>query len=68
MNKPYLRTQDAASRLELAATTLEKYRVYGGGPKFLRLSPRRIVYHIDDLDEWARQRTFESTSGYAATA
>jgi hypothetical protein len=38
--------------------------VYGGGPKFLRPSKRKILYRKSDLDVWAAERTFTSTSEY----
>jgi hypothetical protein len=61
----YLQTPQAAARIGLAAGTLEKMRVRGDGPSYLRLSPRRIVYAIDALDAWARSREFNSTSEYS---
>lgn len=61
----YLRTPEAASRIGLAASTLEKMRVRGDGPSYLRLTPRRVVYAVDILDAWARSREFNSTSEYA---
>lgn len=60
----FLQTPDAAARLGFAAGTLEKMRVRGDGPPYLRLSPRRIVYDADKLNSWARGREFTSTSGY----
>jgi hypothetical protein len=66
MSEPtFLQTPEAAARIGLAAGTLEKLRVRGGGPAYLRLSPRRIVYAIDALDSWARSREFTSTKEYA---
>jgi hypothetical protein len=62
----FLQTPDAAARLGFAASTLEKMRLRGDGPPYLRLSPRRIVYDADKLDSWARSREFNSTSEYAA--
>lgn len=64
-NSPYLRTEDAAKRIGLAVGTLEKMRCRGDGPPFLRLSARRVVYAVDALDKWARDREFTSTSEYA---
>jgi hypothetical protein len=61
----FLKTPEAAARIGLAAGTLEKLRVRGGGPAYLRLSPRRIVYAVDALDAWVRSREFTSTSEYA---
>jgi hypothetical protein len=66
-NPSYLLTPDAAKRLGFAPGTLEKMRVRGGGPPYLRLSPRRVVYAVDSLDSWARGREFTSTSEYAPT-
>jgi hypothetical protein len=63
----YLLTPEAARHLGLAAGTLEKMRVRGGGPPYLRLSPRRVVYAVDSLNLWARGREFRSTSEYAPT-
>ena len=64
----YLRTPDAAARIGLAAGTLDKLRVRGGGPSYLRLTPRRVVYAVDVLDQWARARQFNSTSQYPEAA
>jgi hypothetical protein len=63
---PFLHTVDAAARLGFAASTLEKMRVRGNGPPYLRLSPRRVVYNVEKLDAWARGREFTSTSEYGA--
>ncbi|MET3352641.1 UNVERIFIED_ORG: hypothetical protein ABID33_000524 [Xanthobacter viscosus] len=60
----YLPPKDAAQLLGLTESSLAKFRVYGGGPPFLRLSPRRIVYQVRDLREWAAGRKFRSTSEY----
>lgn len=64
----YLLTPDAAARIGLAAGTLEKMRVRGDGPPYLRLSPRRVVYAVNTLDAWVRARQFNSTSEYAPAA
>ena len=64
----YLRTPEAAARIGLAAGTLDKLRVRGDGPSYLRLTPRRVVYAVDMLDAWARARQFNSTSEYSGAA
>jgi len=61
----FLQTPAAAARLGLAASTLEKMRVRGDGPPYLRLSPRRVVYDAEKLVSWARSMEFKSTSEYA---
>ena len=63
----FLKTPEAAKRVGLATSTFEKLRCRGGGPAYLRLSPRRVVYDIAALDAWARSRLFNSTSEYSAT-
>jgi hypothetical protein len=64
----FLQTPEAAARLGLAPGTLDKLRVRGNGPPYLRLMPRRVVYAVDALDNWARSREFNSTSEYASAA
>jgi hypothetical protein len=64
----YVPTPAAAARVGMAASTFEKLRCRGGGPPYLRLTPRRIVYAVDALDAWARARQFNSTSEYPAEA
>ena len=47
-----LRTRPAARYVGLSASTLEKMRLNGGGPKFIRLGGRAIGYDVRDLDDW----------------
>ena len=57
----YLTTDEAAAYLRLSPKTMEKQRVYGGGPRFRKFG-RRVVYAFDDLEAWANARSFEMTS------
>ena len=58
-----MNTAEAAIYVGLAEGTLEKARVYGGGPKFVTLGGTTSVrYLIDDLDEWLEARRHSSTS------
>jgi hypothetical protein len=56
-----LRTPAAAEYLGCAESTLEKKRVSGDGPPFIRLG-RIIVYDSRDLDVWLASRRRCSTS------
>jgi predicted DNA-binding transcriptional regulator AlpA len=47
-----LRTPAAAEYIGLAQSTLEKLRVVGRGPLFIRLGGRAIGYDVRDLDAW----------------
>lgn len=59
---PLLRTPEAARYLSLSPRTLEKLRVTGGGPPYIRLGRRAIVYDPTDLAAWAASRRRRSTS------
>ena len=58
---PFLTTREAARFLKLKPNTLEKMRVYGGGPQY-RKHGRHVRYHIDDLTAWSDMRKKDSTS------
>ncbi len=57
-----LRTKQAARFLGVSPTFLEKARVYGGGPPFVRLGTRAVGYRAEDLEQWLEQRVRRSTS------
>ena len=57
----YLTNEEAAMFLKLSPRTLDKFRVLGGGPKFRKFG-RRVIYALDDLENWANSRICESTS------
>ena len=65
-----LRTPDAADYCGLSPRTLEKLRVLGGGPTFMRLGAggRAVVYDTRYLDGWlaAHRRRSTSHTGEAA--
>lgn len=60
-NLVYLTTEETADRLRLKTTTLERWRVDGNGPVFLKLG-RRVVYPLAQLDEWVAAKIRHSTS------
>ena len=57
-----LRTPEAARFLALSPSTLEKMRLTGDGPPFVRLGARAVGYSVDDLRKWLRSRRVLSTS------
>ncbi len=59
-----LNTDEAAAYLRCSQSYLNKLRCSGGGPDFVRLGLRKIVYRRADLDFWIRSRRYESTSQY----
>jgi predicted DNA-binding transcriptional regulator AlpA len=65
-----LRTPDAALYVGLTASTLEKMRLTGVGPRFVRLGTRAVGYAMGDLDAFIDQGRRSSTSdlGQSATS
>jgi predicted DNA-binding transcriptional regulator AlpA len=68
MQRRIFRTPEAARYLGLAVSTLEKRRVSGGGPRWVRLGARAVGYDISDLDEFIDQNYRRSTSDPGAVA
>jgi excisionase family DNA binding protein len=60
----FLTVKEAATYLRVSKSYLDKLRVYGGGPPFLRIDKRKILYAVADLDAWAASRRHSSTSEY----
>lgn len=58
----YLTTQQAAARLGVSTSWLEKLRVRGDGPPYYKVSPRRVLYRIADLTAWMEEHRVRSTS------
>ncbi len=61
LNEPPLTTREAARELSLKPSTLEVWRVRGGGPVFLQLG-RAIRYRREDLLAFMESSLRESTS------
>lgn len=57
-----VRTDGAAEYVALAVSTLEKLRLSGGGPRFVKLGGRAVAYDVKDLDAWIEERKTSSTS------
>ena len=60
-DRRFLDTDNAADYLGLSPRTLQKHRVYGGGPIFRKFG-RRVLYALEDLDAWADARSRAHTS------
>ena len=56
-----MRTAEAAAYCGSSASTFEKLRLFGGGPRYVKLG-RRVVYHPADLDQWLNANRRASTS------
>jgi hypothetical protein len=60
----YTDTRGAAAHLACSASFLEKCRVTGVGPKFIKIG-RAVRYALADLDAFANARVHGSTAEYA---
>jgi excisionase family DNA binding protein len=58
-----VRVKDAASQLGLSASTLNKWRTQGRGPRFVKLG-RTVCYRLSDLEAWLQDQVRSSTSEY----
>jgi predicted DNA-binding transcriptional regulator AlpA len=62
MTKRILRTTEAAAYCGLSPSTLEKRRLTGNGPEFMRLGGRAVGYDLAALDTWLNAQRAKSTS------
>lgn len=56
-----LDTKQAARRVALSPRTLERFRVTGGGPEFVKMG-HAVRYAVSKLDEWIEKCNRKSTS------
>jgi hypothetical protein len=59
--RPILSTRGASGYAGPSQSKLEKLRVTGGGPRYIKIG-RRVYYDPDDLDEWLADQKRLSTS------
>ena len=57
-----LRTPKAARLLDVSERTLEKWRLTGDGPEFIRLGRRGVGYDVRDIESFISERRRLSTS------
>jgi predicted DNA-binding transcriptional regulator AlpA len=57
-----LRVREAAARLALSKSTLDKMRCEGRGPRFVKITSKLVGYDPADLDAYAESRKRNSTS------
>lgn len=59
----HLRTPEAARLLGVSVSFLNHARIRGDGPRYRKLSPKLVVYSLEDLLAWAGSKSRCSTSG-----
>lgn len=63
----FFTTLEAAALLKISRRTLERMRVEGTGPRFLKVGPgkrSRVLYRQSDLLSWLETHSYSSTSEY----
>ena len=55
-------TAEAALLLGLSPRTLEAFRLRGGGPPYIAVTPKAVRYRRRDLEDWITPRPRVSTS------
>ena len=58
-----VKTPKAAKITGLSESTLNKLRVYGGGPEFIKLG-HAVLYELDALEDWLASHRRRSTAEY----
>ena len=58
--------REAAKLLRLSERTLERLRLQGGGPLYIKCG-RRVRYRADHLEAWISARVVSSTSDGSAS-
>jgi hypothetical protein len=64
----YLTTVEAGNFVRLSPRTLERLRVQGTGPRFIKAGRgkrARVLYRMADLQEWLDATVYQSTSEYS---
>ena len=56
----YLDEDGLHERYLIPPRTAQRWRASGGGPAFVRLGRRRVVYRVADVERWLAERTFSS--------
>jgi excisionase family DNA binding protein len=57
-----LTVEEAAARLKISKHTLNRWRVTGEGPPFVKYGPRLVRYGSTRLGEWEQARVRSQTA------
>jgi excisionase family DNA binding protein len=63
---PRLTVKEAAVYVPAAKSTLDKLRVTGGGPRFIKIG-KRVLYDTTDIDDWMEAQKRSSTADSGTT-
>ena len=60
----FLNQHELSARWKLSGRTLERWRWLGTGPRYHKIGGR-VVYRIEDIEEWENTRIFSCTAEIA---
>ena len=60
---PHIPPEKLAERLDVSLRTVERWRITGEGPRFIRVGRRRVVYPVAAVERWEAERTHASRAG-----
>lgn len=63
-----LNVKEAAVLTGLSVSTLNKLRMGSDGPRYVRLSKRRVAYELHEIQRWIGANTHQSTDEYRRKA
>lgn len=58
----FLTPKEVADRLRIKTTTLQAMRSRGGGPAFIKVGHRNVLYNLADVEAWEAKRKFNNTA------
>lgn len=61
MSSNLLTPKQLAAKLGVHENTLAKWRLYGGGPAYIKVQ-RHVRYAEADVEAWLNERKFQSTT------
>ena len=67
MSVTHLNQVELAARWKISPRTLERWRWTGDGPRFVKLGGR-VVYRLEDVEEYEREQIRASTTDKAERA
>ena len=64
----YLTDKQLCEMLHIDERTTGRWRTDGGGPPYVRVGDRRVLYRRADVDAWLAARTFKHRAAEAVAA
>ncbi len=60
--KTHLTPEQLAERLHVKLSTIQSWRIKGGGPAYIKTGHRTILYDLDIVEKWENERRYDNVS------